>query len=175
MRRFVLAVTLSAGMLSAASGETFTPGQTVDKDFAGFAKGFLKAHCVDCHGKTDPEGKLSLHDLGPVEDINASTWKRVWAQVTLKEMPPKDMDQPAVVQRLQFSDWIVAELTRDYYFYQLLLFGLVIVFTVLFMPKGIGGIIERYFVSRRFVMAREATAQRKRDEVADLTGQEDGA
>ena len=70
---------------------------------------------------------------------------------------------------------IVAELTRDYYFYQLLLFGLVIVFTVLFMPKGIGGIIERYFVSRRFVMAREATAQRKRDEVADLTGQEDGA
>lgn len=67
---------------------------------------------------------------------------------------------------------IVAELTRDYYFYQLLLFGLVIVFTVLFMPKGIGGIIERYFVSRRFVVAREATAQRKRDEVAELTGQE---
>ncbi len=67
---------------------------------------------------------------------------------------------------------IVAELTRDYYFYQLLLFGLVIVFTVLFMPKGIGGIIERYFVSRRFVVAREATAQRKRDEVASLAGQE---
>jgi len=70
---------------------------------------------------------------------------------------------------------IVAELTRDYYFYQMLLFGLVIVFTVLFMPKGIGGIIERYFVNKRFIVAREATAQRKRDEVAELTGQEDKA
>lgn len=67
---------------------------------------------------------------------------------------------------------VVAELTRDYYFYQLLLFGLVIVFTVLFMPKGIGGIIERFFVSRRFVAAREATAQRQRDEVSS---QESGA
>lgn len=60
---------------------------------------------------------------------------------------------------------IVADITRDYYFYQLLLFGLVIVGTVLFMPKGIGGIIDRYFVSRRFVAAREATAVRKREEV----------
>lgn len=60
---------------------------------------------------------------------------------------------------------IVADLTRDFYFYQLLAFGLVIVGTVLFMPKGIGGIIDRYFMSRRFVAAREATAARKRAEV----------
>jgi branched-chain amino acid transport system permease protein len=65
---------------------------------------------------------------------------------------------------------IVAELTRDYYFYQLLLFGLVIVGTVLFMPKGIGGIIEQYFVSRRFVAAREATEERKREELASQEG-----
>ena len=39
-------------------------------------------------------------------------WRSVWAQVTLKEMPPKDMDQPEVVQRLEFSDWVVGELTR---------------------------------------------------------------
>ena len=67
---------------------------------------------------------------------------------------------------------IVADLTRDFYFYQLLLFGLVIVGTVLFMPKGIGGIIDRYFVSRRFVAAREATAQRKRDVVGTAAGEE---
>lgn len=67
---------------------------------------------------------------------------------------------------------IVADLTRDYYFYQLLLFGLVIVGTVLFMPKGIGGIIDRYFVTRRFVAAREATAERKRGEQEALSKQE---
>jgi branched-chain amino acid transport system permease protein len=67
---------------------------------------------------------------------------------------------------------IVADITRDYYFYQLLLFGFVIVGTVLFMPKGIGGVIERYFVSRRFVAAREATAELKRAEVETSGGVE---
>ena len=52
------------------------------------------------------------HDLGPVDEVNSGTWRSVWAQVTLKEMPPKEMTQPEVVERLQFSDWIVGELTR---------------------------------------------------------------
>ncbi len=63
---------------------------------------------------------------------------------------------------------IVADLTRDFYFYQLLLFGLVIVGTVLFMPKGIGGIIERYVVAGRFVAAREKiSGERSRAEQGD--------
>ncbi|MFK8114411.1 MAG: DUF1588 domain-containing protein [Rubripirellula sp.] len=100
------------GLPSLTKAETYTPGQGVDKDFASFAKTFLADHCIDCHGDTDPEGDLSLHDLGPVDDINASIWRSVWAQVSLKEMPPEDAEQPEVVQRLQFSDSIVAELTR---------------------------------------------------------------
>ncbi|MEO2016161.1 MAG: DUF1592 domain-containing protein, partial [Fuerstiella sp.] len=108
----VLAVMLSRGVLPVASGETYTPGQKVNKDFASFAKPFLASHCVDCHGATEPEGSLSLHNLGPVDDVNAGTWEAVWAQVTLKEMPPNDAEQPRVVERLRFSDWIVSELTR---------------------------------------------------------------
>ncbi len=69
---------------------------------------------------------------------------------------------------------IVADLTRDFYFYQLLLFGLVIVGTVLFMPKGIGGIIDRYFVSRRFVAARDATTQRQREALIAREQQDGG-
>jgi hypothetical protein len=114
MQRHVtpLAFVLSCGLLSVASAETYTPGQKLDKDFETFARPFLVSHCADCHGNTDPAGKLSLHDLGPVDEINAATWKAVWAQVTLKEMPPQDADQPPVIQRLLFSDWIVGELTR---------------------------------------------------------------
>ena len=107
-----LAAMLSCCLLLVASAETYTPGQKVNKDFGSFAQAFLASHCVDCHGETDPEGNLSLHDLGPVDEVNSSTWRSVWAQVTLKEMPPKDADQPRVVERLQFSDWIVGELTR---------------------------------------------------------------
>ncbi|HRX82333.1 MAG TPA: hypothetical protein P5307_24870, partial [Pirellulaceae bacterium] len=112
MVRFALAITLSFGLVSGANGETYTPGQKVNKKYNTFAKSFLASHCVDCHGETDPEGDLSLHDLGPVDEVNASTWTSVWAQVTLKEMPPKDAEQPEVVERLQFSDWVVEELTR---------------------------------------------------------------
>lgn len=103
---------LASGALSAAGAEIYTPGQTIDKDFNSFGRPFLVKHCVDCHGETDPEGNLSLQDLGPVDEVNSGIWKSVWAQVTLKEMPPQDADQPQVVERLQFSDWIVDELTR---------------------------------------------------------------
>ena len=46
---------------------------------------------------------------------------------------------------------IIYDLTRDYYQYQLLMFGMVIVLTVMYMPTGIGGLIDRYFVTRGFV------------------------
>ena len=108
----VLAGLLSLGLLSVAWAETYTPGQKLDKDFDSFARGFLESHCIDCHSGSDAEGGLSLDDLGPVDEVNSGTWRSVWAQVTLKEMPPSDADQPEVVQRLQFSDWIVGELTR---------------------------------------------------------------
>ena len=59
--RCALAVMLSCGLLSAACGETYTPGQKVDKDFGGFAQPFLSSHCVECHGSKEPAGNLSLH------------------------------------------------------------------------------------------------------------------
>ncbi|QDU08661.1 DUF1588 domain-containing protein [Gimesia aquarii] len=108
----LLALMLSLSVLPVAIAETYSPGQKVNKNFTQFAKPFFTTHCVACHDETEPEGNLSLHNLGPVDEVNAGTWQAVWAQVTLKEMPPKDEDQPKVVERLQFSDWIVGELSR---------------------------------------------------------------
>jgi branched-chain amino acid transport system permease protein len=45
---------------------------------------------------------------------------------------------------------IIDDLTRDYYQYRMLMFGSVIVLVVIFMPRGIGGIIDDFFVRRRF-------------------------
>lgn len=108
----ILLVAFSGWFTSAAIADTYTPGQKSSRDFKTFARQFLDTHCVDCHGETEPEGNLSLHDLGPVDEVNAGTWRSLWAQVTLKEMPPEDADQPGVIERLQFSDWIVGELTE---------------------------------------------------------------
>ena len=109
---FACVLTFSLSVPLITSGETYTPGETIGEDFSGFAKTFLADHCLDCHSGSDPEGNLSLEDLGPVDEVNSGTWKSIWAQVSLKEMPPADGDQPEVVARLQFSDWIVAELTE---------------------------------------------------------------
>ncbi|MBA2112904.1 DUF1588 domain-containing protein [Bremerella alba] len=106
---------LWCGLIAVANAETYTPGQRVEKDFRSFAKPLLTTYCGDCHGEKDPdanEGNFSLHDLGVVDDLNAEAWNTVWAQVTLKQMPPKDMTQLEVVERLQLSDWIVQELTH---------------------------------------------------------------
>ncbi len=112
----LVSILLPLVLLSIANAQTrakpYTPGLPIKQDFERFAKPFLATHCIDCHGEVDPEGNLSLIDLGQVDEINAGTWKSVWAQVSLKEMPPTDADQLGVVQRLQFSDWIVGELTR---------------------------------------------------------------
>ena len=45
---------------------------------------------------------------------------------------------------------IVYDLTRPLYEYQLFIFGLTIVLTILFMPKGIGGFIDNIFIDKRF-------------------------
>ena len=55
---------------------------------------------------------------------------------------------------------IVYDITKDYYHYSLLLFGAVIVLTVLFMPKGIGGIIDRFIATKRFIALREGRENR---------------
>ena len=103
----------SALFVSGAQSETYIPGQKVDKSYKDFASAFIGNYCLDCHDADEPKGGLSLNDLGPVDETNADVWKAVWAQVTLKEMPPKrKRNQPEVLERLQFSDWIVGEMQR---------------------------------------------------------------
>lgn len=58
---------------------------------------------------------------------------------------------------------IISDLTQDYYQYRMAIFGSIIVLVVMFMPRGIGGIIDDFFVRRRFKAIREARAQRNRE------------
>lgn len=53
---------------------------------------------------------------------------------------------------------IIYDLTRDYYQYQMAMFGMVIVLTIMYMPRGIGGMIDDFLAKRRFVAVRKARA-----------------
>ena len=57
---------------------------------------------------------------------------------------------------------VIVHETQDYYTYRMLIFGLIIVLTVMFMPRGIGGIIDDYLVRKRFKAIREKTNARLR-------------
>ena len=50
---------------------------------------------------------------------------------------------------------IIYDQTKEYYFYQPLIFGLTMVCLVVFMPRGIGGLIERMIVKRKFIQKHE--------------------
>jgi hypothetical protein len=107
----LIAMTLSAGfMLPALAADTYTPGQPVQAKFKDLALPFLEQHCFDCHDNDTQKGDLNLSELTAVDETNAATWKSVWAQIALEEMPPKNKTQPPVIDRLHFSDWIIGEL-----------------------------------------------------------------
>ena len=90
--------------------KTYTPGQPEGLSFENFGSGFLDSYCLDCHDDATEKGNLSLENLGPIDEANAALWKSVWTQVALKEMPPKKKEQPGVIERIQFEDWVLAEL-----------------------------------------------------------------
>ena len=97
---------------AAQAAETYTPGEPVQGDFKTYARAFLENNCFDCHDADTTKGDLNLAELGPVDETNAAVWKSIWAQVTLQEMPPKKKSEVEIIDRLRFSDWVVAELQR---------------------------------------------------------------
>jgi len=50
---------------------------------------------------------------------------------------------------------VIYDQTKDYYFYQPLIFGISMVLLVVFMPRGIGGLIERMIVKEKFIKQHE--------------------
>lgn len=94
------------------AADSYTPGEPVRATFRDFALPFLERHCFECHDNDIQKGDLNLFELTRVDETNAATWKSVWAQVALEEMPPRKKEQPEVIGRLRFTDWIVGELQQ---------------------------------------------------------------
>lgn len=112
-KTLLLPIIFGLSFSSAQAADTYTPGEPPKGNFKEYAQVFLENHCLDCHDDEITKGNLNLLELGPVDETNAAVWKSVWAQVTLREMPPKDKSKVKIIDRLRFSDWIVRELTEE--------------------------------------------------------------
>ena len=73
---------------------------------------FSKQHCVSCHSGDEPEGNVSLDELKPVTDGNATLWQRVLMQVATGEMPPDGEPRPKLADREVVIDWIIQSMTQ---------------------------------------------------------------
>lgn len=81
--------------------------------FQSLVKPFLQTHCVDCHGADSAEGEVALHELTEINPQNAELWQRIWEQVALHEMPPKEESrQPEPLQRVALTNYVTDQLAR---------------------------------------------------------------
>ncbi|EDM28120.1 hypothetical protein LNTAR_12226 [Lentisphaera araneosa HTCC2155] len=92
--------------------ESFAPGKYIDKDFDSFGIDFIDNNCTNCHDDDKPDGNLNLLDLEAVNETNVALWKSIWAQVALGEMPPKKKNKLTEIERLEFSEWVVQEVSK---------------------------------------------------------------
>ena len=79
-------------MLPCFASDRYVPGSAVPESFDSFAKPFLNEYCLDCHSGSKPEAGLSLDTLGATNEVNATTWRSIWAQISLQEMPPEEAE-----------------------------------------------------------------------------------
>ena len=77
-------------------------------DFEGRVQPLLKRYCLGCHSTKAHVGDLDLERFATRELVlkQAKVWQRVMEQVSLGEMPPKEMPQPSVAERALVVGWI---------------------------------------------------------------------
>ena len=76
---------------------------------------FLKQHCERCHDGSDENGGFSLQDITEEFAVTSvsDSWLRVLEQLTLKNMPPKEEDQPDSLAASHVTQWINEQLVRS--------------------------------------------------------------
>ena len=109
MKHLPLRAILS-GLLLLCSG-TVCGEDTTSESFRSRITPFLKQHCLDCHSADAAEGDIVLEGVPAVTADNVELWKRVWEQVALRQMPPRDSDDlPQPLARLKFADAITQQI-----------------------------------------------------------------
>lgn len=69
---------------------------------------FVAKHCNDCHAGEKPAQNLRLDTLtqSPSEADDLAVWKQVYAQLESGRMPPEEVSQPSLAERLEALKWI---------------------------------------------------------------------
>ena len=102
----LIALSLVFSFGSGLQAETTPPARALGGDAKGATfeiPSFFKQHCIDCHGKEEPEAKVALDNFAgqPRTKVELAVWKRVLGQLESGHMPPEDAPQPSRQERGQ--------------------------------------------------------------------------
>lgn len=109
-----LAFLLQTVATAADSNDSAQPNRDSDQLTSDeLINGFLKTYCVQCHNQEDAEAERNLESfalpLRTRQQIIAAT--EIVDQLTLKEMPPEDAEQPTDEKRLAVLDALRTKIT----------------------------------------------------------------
>jgi len=102
----VLCLLFSAGLASAEGTAPFKPEML---------SGFVKKHCVKCHGAKKPKADLRLDNVNPRirRGKSAGVWRRVRDVLREGDMPPKDEPRPDAAELKAVLDYLVVAVSRS--------------------------------------------------------------
>jgi hypothetical protein len=77
-------------------------------DYSQVVQPFLKQHCVRCHDDVTNETGFSLQASTADFTANSSSdfWLRILDQLTFRNMPPEEDEQPSGLEVAQVTEWI---------------------------------------------------------------------
>ncbi|TWT34675.1 DUF1592 domain-containing protein [Blastopirellula retiformator] len=105
-------LTLWVSTAYAESPATFQPDESA---FRQNAAGFLKRHCLRCHGPDDDQGEFRVDTQlsAAFDDLTTNgKWREVVNVLNSHSMPPEDEPQPKTEEVAQLVDWVTAEMIR---------------------------------------------------------------
>ncbi len=100
-------------LLDASAALALRPGPGIEptgdaKLFEDQFRPFLVGHCVACHGKTKPKGKLRLDNLATdfADAATRAKWTAVIERLRAGEMPPKGKPRPLAQDIQALTGWL---------------------------------------------------------------------
>jgi len=104
------------GQLSAQESTSPAPANdaAVQRSFLRDAAPFLRAHCLSCHGKNEPESGLSFAKYSDSANIQADyeIWEKVLRMLVERQMPPENKPRPPEPELRAAVAAIEAELAK---------------------------------------------------------------
>lgn len=89
-------------LIAAASAALTVQAEELSPDTIDVVDRFLGSYCLECHDSASTKGERDFEVFGlPLQDIaDLISAQEIVDQVTLKEMPPKEAEQPTEEERL---------------------------------------------------------------------------